>query len=462
MQTEAVLFGSIIETVQLLRRGEITPEELLRLTLKQIERLNPVLNAYLSVIDPKAARTAATPAQPLGGIPISVKDLILTQDFPTTAGSRVRDEDIRRRRDALLVARLRNAGAVIVGKTHLHEFAYGVTNDNAHFGPARNPWDQERVSGGSSGGSAVSVASGMAFASIGTDTRGSIRIPSSFCGVTGLKPTRHRVPLDGVIPLSATMDHAGPLTRTVEDSALLLKILSGSNQKQGLFEGVIEGPSGLRIGVCENYFERLDPAVERTVFAAVEQLRQAGMDVAEVRLNLSERAVWASRVIAGAEALACHESLIESQPRNYDPAVLQRLMNNYRLSAVDLAKAMRIRQQLIEEFHRVFVKVDCLIGASVPSNPPRVGQDFIQIGDQREEIVENLVRMNAPQNVAGIPAMVVPCGFTDLGLPVGLQLVAGADCEEVLFRIGHHFQQITDWHRRVPAAVAGSETGSGS
>jgi aspartyl-tRNA(Asn)/glutamyl-tRNA(Gln) amidotransferase subunit A len=380
-------------------------------------------------------------------IPISIKDLILTQDLPTTAGSKVIERGYQSTRDALLVHRLRQAGAVIIGKANLHEFAYGVTNENAHFGPARNPWALDRSSGGSSGGSGVSVAAGLAFASIGTDTRGSIRIPSSFCGITGLKPTLGAVPTDGVIPLSTTMDHAGPMTRTVEDSALLFKVLAGRNLP-------VEAPardfSDLTLGICEEYLQNVDPSISDVIHAAIKDIGELGMQVKRVNLTRSADAHWASRVIAGSEAAAYHEQYIKTQPQNYDPSVLLRLKKGFQIPAIDLVKAFQIREAVIDEFQEVFKTVDCIVGASVPSLPPRIGEDFLEIGEDKQEVVENLTRMNAPQNVAGVPALVIPCGFVEPGMPVSLQLISNFNREDVLFRIGSGFQRITDWHLRRP------------
>ena len=434
------------ETVERIQQGGLAPADLLDSSSRRIEELNPDLNAFISIQAPPAADRLSTEG-PLAGIPFSIKDLIRTRDLPTTGGSKVFGAGFRSRRDAPLVSRLRKAGAVILGKANLHEFAYGVTNENAHYGPARNPWQAERVAGGSSGGSAVSVAAGMALASIGTDTRGSIRIPAAFCGITGLKPTRGRISTRGVIPLSPLLDHVGPMTRTVADAALVFSVLDLKGEK---FFNPSQVDLSIRLGVCSFYLSRLDTEILRAVEAAVEQFRSAGYSVQEVELAGLDETCQASTVIVSAEALAAHREQLAACPDRYDPAVRRRIEAGERFSAVEMVEALQIRRRMVREFRRVFEQVDCLIGAAVPSFPPRVGQDFVEIDGRKEPIVENLVRFNAPQNMAGVPALVLPCGHGRNGLPLAMQLIAGRNREKVLFSVGRHYQQMTDWHRFRP------------
>ncbi len=441
-------FDSVEETARRVGAGSASAVEVVQRALERVGRLNPRLNALLSV-SPKALDAAhaidrkvkaGAPAGPLAGVPLAVKDLILTRELPTTAGSRVFGAGLETGKDAALVRRLRRAGAVVLAKAHLHEFAYGVTNENAHFGPCRNPHDPARISGGSSGGSAAAVAAGMCPASIGTDTRGSIRIPSAFCGLVGLKPTRGRVSLEGVLPLSRTLDHAGPLARSVADAALLFEVLRTPRRRGGWAVGA--DPSRHRLGVCEYYWSGLDREVERPLRAAVSALEEAGFEVREVALEGIEQALEASRVLAASEAFAYHRRFLEEQPQGYDPAVAERLRQGEEVRGYEVAEARQLRKVLIESFRRAFRQVDCLVGATVPCLPPLVGQGSLSINGREVAVVENLVRLNAPQNVAGVPALVLPWGSARGGLPVSLQLVAGVDREDVLFAVASRLEAL--------------------
>lgn len=458
MSDESILFDGISETVRRIARREISPLRLVELALQRIERLNPRLNAYISFGgDARRRAEAAEKAVgrkrrlgPLHGIPVSVKDLIHVQGFSTTAGSKVFGSGLVPERDAEVAARLRQAGAIIVGKCNLHEFAYGVTNENAHYGTARCPWDLSRVSGGSSGGSAGAVAAGLCFASIGTDTRGSIRIPSACCGVTGLKPTLGRVSTDGVIPLSWTLDHVGPITRSVEDAALLLDVMGSSPRRRKTFlAAAAEAPSQLRLGICGYYLEDLPAEIEKPVQAALRILEKLAKEVREIEIPCLDDALHASGVIAASEALAWHERFIKDRSQAYDPAVLERMKKGFRLTAVDLARALKVRQETMAAFDRAFQACDCLIGAVVPSFPHRVGEDPAKDISKALAVVSSMVRLNAPQNVGGVPALTLPCGFSGR-LPVGLQLIAARGQESALIQLGASFQRETDWHRRRP------------
>ncbi len=454
------LFSSVEGTARAIRHGKLSPTDVVRAALQQIERCNPRLNALIS-LSPTALDAAfaierkvraGQSVGPLAGVPVSIKDLILTRDLPTTAGSRVFGTGLTSKKDALLVRALRRAGAVVVGKAHLHEFAFGVTNENAHFGPARNPWDPDRVSGGSSGGSAVSVAAGMCLASIGTDTRGSVRIPSAFCGLVGLKPTLGTIPLEGVLPLSWTLDHAGPIVRRVRDAALLFQVLRPRGRTDYL-AALSPGSRKLRLrlGVCDYYWTRLDGETKDALDEAVEAFEKHGFQLYPVSIPSIDEALEASRILAASEALAYHRKFIRDKPQAYDPAVLERLRQGETISGVQMAEALHLRRGLIESFREAFRRVDCLVGATVPSLPPRVGQGHLSINGEQEPIVENLVRMNAPQNVAGVPALALPCGFSRDGLPLSMQLIAGFNQEASLFALGHWYQQRTNWHSRQPS-----------
>lgn len=458
MPSDAMLFESIAEVADRFQRRDLSPVELTTLTLERIERLNPRLGAYINHGDDclNQAREAERRFQrkawlgALDGIPISVKDLIDVRGFPTTAGSRVFGDGKIPQSDATAVSRLRRAGAIVVGKTSLHEFAYGVTNENSHFGAAVNPWDSSRTSGGSSGGSGVAVAAGMCFGSLGTDTRGSIRIPSAGCGITGLKPTLGRIPTAGVVPLSWTLDHVGPMARSVRDVAQLYGALAPSRVKRLPAQALGKNVEGLKVGICDYYLNRVDSGTAAAVAASVRLLESAGLKFRRVIIGRLDEALWASGMIASTEALVFHSPFMETNSADYDPAVLTRLRKGRSISGVDLARAFQIRLQVAEEFRRAFRECDCLIAPTIPAPPPRLGEDFLEIGASRVPVVENLVRLCAPQNVAGIPALSLPCGFDPNGLPIGLQIISGRNRENTVLELGAYFQSITDWHLRRP------------
>ena len=449
--------GSILETAGRVRSGEISPLDLLREAQQRIESLNSTLNAYISVNSSaeEEARQLEVELQagqwrgPLHGIPISLKDIIDAKGTATTAGSRVFGEGRQVETDAALVERLRAGGAVILGKTNLHEFAYGVTSENPHFGTVGNPWNSELIAGGSSGGSAVSVATRMCFGSVGTDTRGSIRIPAACCGVTGFKPTLGKVPLDGVIPLSPTLDHAGPIARSVEDAAVLASILCEDPTLEP-FRFRFEPPPQVTVGICPYFLDRIDSEIEQAVWSGIDVLKQAGLAVKAVDIEKLVDAIPASTVIASVEALCYHRQFLDEQQDGYGENVLERLQTGRQHDAVDLAEAFFTRRETGRVFAEIFEEVDCLVGATIPCLPPAVGSNSIDVSGTEEGIVDALVRMNAAQNVAGVPALSLPCGFSTVNTPISLQLIAARGEDQVLLRLGHFFQSVTDWHLQRP------------
>jgi aspartyl-tRNA(Asn)/glutamyl-tRNA(Gln) amidotransferase subunit A len=434
---------------------DISATELLEATLADIHTRDPLFGAFLTVfdhsLDSARARERKGFPGPLHGIPISLKDIVLTKDGPTTAGSRTFGRGIETPTDAPVVRRLRRAGAIIVGKTNLHEIAMGVTTVNEHFGPARNPWDRERIAGGSSGGSAVAVAMGMGFGSVGTDTRGSIRIPAACCGITGLKPTRGLVPTEGVVPLSWALDHVGPMTRSVEDAALMLGVMAGRKALlRKLLAAVDDAPPRYTVGICDYYFRDVDPEIERSVRAAVAVLEASGFRVRPVAIPQLEGAHKASTVITLAEALTFHDERLRSDPAGFGPLIRDRLQPGYALTAVDLVRAERTRLEAVSAMTRAFREVDCLAAPTIPAFPHRIGEQSVTIGGKEARTVESFTRLNSPQNMAGVPALALPCGFSSRGLPIGLQLIAGAGRDDVVLAVGAAYQRETDWHLRQP------------
>jgi len=451
---------SLTEVARLIARGELSPVELVNATLERIERLEPGLNAFLQVLGPQARERARqlergwkqrTRFGALYGVPVSVKDLILTRDARTTAGSRLYGDGIETGTDALVVSRLRRAGAILIGKTNLHEIALGITSVNEHFGPVRNPWAPDHVAGGSSGGSAAAVAAGLGYASIGTDTRGSVRIPAACCGVTGVKPTTGLVPTDGVLPLSWTLDHVGPLTRSIEDAALVLGVIAGRRSRSTRYLESLNRPvEGLRIGLSEYHLRDLDAEVARAVEDATQELAASGARLCNVEMPELDGALRDSLVIGGAEAAAHHERNVKSRPNAYGPKVRERLELGFGFSAVELVQAERKRLRVIEAFAETFREVDVLAGATLPVAASPIGAEHIRVAGRDEPITDGYMRLTAPQSMGTVPAVSLPCGFTAEGLPIGLQLMAPRLREDLLFTVGAALQRRRDWHRRRP------------
>jgi aspartyl-tRNA(Asn)/glutamyl-tRNA(Gln) amidotransferase subunit A len=454
-------FASLQDLVRAVQRRRVSPSELVRASLDAIAREQPRLNAFITVIEEPALAAAArlekkgaTPGR-LAGVPVAVKDLLFTKDAPTTAGSRIYDGGLITGGDADVVARLRRAGAVIIGKTNLHEVALGVTSVNEHFGPARNPWNPEHVSGGSSGGSAVAVAADLCPAAIGTDTRGSIRIPAACCGITGFKPTYGLVSVVGVLPLAFSLDHVGPMARSVDDVRLLLGAMLGGRPVVQRLDKVMKASTRrLVVGISEYHMRDLDSRVARRIEAALRDLRPLVRDLREVRIPELEGVQEASSVIAGSEAVTFHDANIKARPDAYGPLVLGRMKKGYDWTAVDYVNARQKPALVRAAFDQVFREVDVLAGASLPALSPRIdASQQVTIDGREVNTVEAFTRCNSPQNVAGLPALSVPCGLAD-GFPVGLQLFGAEGGDGAVLAVGAAYQRNTDWHMRTPPTGA--------
>ncbi len=451
---------TVAQAGRLIRRGELSPLELVRACLERIQALEPHLNAFITVMEEEALASARRLEEeaargevrgPLHGIPVGVKDLFFTAGVPTTAGSPLMAHVPQE--DATVVARLRQAGAVIVGKLNLHEFAFGATSKNPHYGPVRNPWDTQRVAGGSSGGSGAAVAAGECLAALGTDTGGSIRIPAALCGITGLKPTYGRVSLHGVVPLSWSLDHVGPMCRTAEDCALILQAIAGPDPRDpyaapvpvpdyvSLLDG---GVGGLRIGLPRQHFwEGVQEEVARAVQEAIDVLAELGAQVREVSLPLMDVVPHAVVSILLPEALAYHLPRFRERPEAYGEDVRLRLEMAALIPAVQHVQAQRARRAIVAAWREVFQEIDLLALPTTPIVAPRVEESEL-------EATLTLIRNTNPFNLTGQPAISLPCGFTGEGLPVGLQLVGRWWEEGTVLRAAHAYQQATQWHRRLP------------
>ncbi len=442
----------------LIRAKRLSPVELVRVFLERIEQLNPRLNAYITVMAESALADARAAEREmargkwrgaLDGIPIAVKDNIWTRGVRTTAGTKILSNFVPEQ-DATVVARLRAAGAVVIGKTHLHEFAYGVTSNNLHFGQARNPYDPARIPGGSSGGSAIAVAAGLCAAAVGTDTGGSIRIPAALCGVTGFKPAFGAVPMDGIVPLCASLDHCGPITRTVGDAALLYEVMRGG---RGARTAHARPARRLRLGWPENYFfERLAPEVKSAVDAAVRALEKRGVRITPLKLPQVAAANCASLPIALAEAYQYHREAgyFPARAAEYSEDVCARLEWGAAITAADYLDARGVVARATQEFLECAQRVDALVAPTVPIPAPRIGEERVTTGGEEEEVRGALLRLCRPANLWGAPAISIPCGATREGLPIGLQFIGFEGREAALWQLAGLYESATEWHDRRP------------
>ncbi|MCH8282952.1 MAG: aspartyl/glutamyl-tRNA amidotransferase subunit A [Chloroflexi bacterium] len=453
---------AIAEASRMVRRGQVSCLELTQAALERIDEANPTLNAFITVLRDEALdaareadRRLATdgPLGPLHGIPVSLKDLYDTRGIRTTAASRLMAQRVPQQ-DATVVTRLKQAGAIIVGKANMPEFAYGGIHPE--YGSSKNPWDPARSPGGSSSGSAISVATGMSYASMGSDTGGSIRIPAAFCGVVGLKPTYGRVSRHGVVPLSWTLDHAGPLTRTVRDAALMLRVIAGQDARDpassarpvpNYARGLPRELKNVTIGVPQDYFyDELDGEVERALDAAHVSLRRLGARLKRVSIPHASDSLAAASVITPCEAGAFHWQALRDRPGDFSDSIWGRFTLGLLTPADTYLRAQRLRSLLMNEFHDAFKQVDAMVLPTVPILPDLLGER-----PMTREGISAIGRCTRAFNLTGLPALSLPCGFTGDGLPIGMQLIGRPFDEATLFKIGHAYEQATDWHTRRPA-----------
>ena len=433
-----------------LARGDTTSVRLTAQCLDTIAALNPRLNAFITVTGAAALasarvadvlRASGAPVTALHGIPISLKDLIDDAGVRTTAGSQVRRHVVATT-DATITTRLRAAGAVIVGKTNLHEFAFGTTNDDSGFGGARHPDDDTRSPGGSSGGSAIAVRTGMSIASIGTDTGGSIRIPAGVCGVVGFKPEWGDIPSDGVVPLSRQLDHVGPLARTVTDAWLVYETLAG--RAPGATDRLEPLPlKGLRLGLLTGYFDtRIADDVRAGVAAAVEHLARAGAVIEPVEIpHATDIGPVYLHLVLG-DAAAYHAATLESRPGDYTPPVRLRLELARYLLAEDYARALRGREVIAGEIDRALEGRVALLCPTLPVTAPPIGAATVPVGEGEEAVRNAMLRFTQPFNVGRQPALSLPCGVSATGLPIGLQIVGARGATTLLLRAAAACEQV--------------------
>jgi aspartyl-tRNA(Asn)/glutamyl-tRNA(Gln) amidotransferase subunit A len=444
---------TIREAAESLRRRRVSVLELATAALSRIDRSNPTLRAFITVTAEQALQqarqadaelAAGKDRGPLHGIPMAVKDFFYTRGVLTTGGSAIYRNFVPDR-DAFAVARLEAAGAVMLGKLNMHELAYGITSANPHFGAVTNPWNVKHSPGGSSGGSGAAVAAGLVYAALGTDTGGSIRIPASFCGTVGLKPTYGRVSRRGVMPLSWSLDHVGPLTSSVRDAALVLNAIAGhdpadaSSSRRPVVDFVPDDDCpvrGLRIGFPQNFFfERLDPGVELCVRGAIARLQSLGAEVKPVTLPDISAVNAVARMILLCEASAVLEPHLANRGQ-FGPDVLALLDQGRLLPATDYIHAQRLRKRMQREFARVWSSVDCLVAPTTPNTAPRIGDATVKLGGLEEDVRLATTRLVRSINLLGLPALSIPCGLSGGGLPAGLQIIGPPFEEALILRVG--------------------------
>ena len=454
---------TLAATADRIRSGNLSPIALVQLFLQQIAKCNPAINAFITVAETEAKREAGEAEDlikrgkylgPLHGIPVAIKDLFDTAGIRTTGGSKILANHIPST-DAVAVRKLRERGAVVVGKTNLHEWAVGATNINPHFGATRNPWDLNRVPGGSSGGSAAALAAGMCLGALGTDTGGSVRIPASACGVVGLKPTRGLVSLTGVMPFSWSLDHAGPMALNVEDCAIVLDAISGYDPEDPesvprpiveKYQDSIRNPiDGFRIAVPKDYFfESVPEEMTSAVHDAVKVLEKSGAQVSEVSYADVEEDEKIGVLIRLVEGAAVHYHDLVERRFEIGQDVVDRLERGLRVSVTEYALARRMQAREVRLRARFFEEFDLLVTPTLPIEPPTIlGTDSVQAAGE-------LTKFTSPFNLTGLPAVSIPCGFSRNGLPIGLQLVAGQWKESNLFSAAHFYEETTDWKNKRP------------
>jgi aspartyl-tRNA(Asn)/glutamyl-tRNA(Gln) amidotransferase subunit A len=451
------ILETIVELAPRLRRKEISPVELTRACLERIEKLNPMLNAFITV----TAESALAEAQvaeieiargewrgPLHGIPIALKDLIDTAGTRTTAASALFQDRVPAE-DAEVVQRLRRAGAVIMGKNNLHEFAYGGSSLVSFFGDVHNPWDTAHIAGGSSGGSAAAVAAGLCYAAIGTDTAGSIREPAALCGCVGIKPTYGRVSARGVIPLSWSLDHVGALAATVGDAAAVLQAIAGYDALDAgsadvpvadYVSGLRDGTKKLRVGIPrEHFYEELDEEVSAAVEAALVVIGELVQDVHDIKIE-----VTTDRTVQAAESFAYHAGHVARTPERYQPETLRRIRSGENISAAEYIQRRRELDEERRRAHDFFAGVDLLVTPTMPIPAPAIA-DLKKDPDALRPAELKLLRNTRPFNVWGLPAISVPCGFTKSGLPIGLQIAGAHWREDLVLRLAHAYEQAVNF-----------------
>ncbi len=443
------------------QKKEVSPVELTKSCLARIETLNPKLNAFITITDTAAledARKAEAEISrgewkgPLHGIPLAVKDLIDIAGVKTTAASAVLQDNVPSA-DAEVIRRLKSAGAILLGKLNLHEFAYGGSGIIGHFVTARNPWNTAHVTGGSSSGSAAAVAACLCYGAIGTDTAGSIRLPAACCGITGLKPTYGLVSARGVIPLSWSLDHVGPMARTAADAALILQAIAaydpqdvGSQKFPPVYypSAIEESTAALRIGIARDFWKEVDGEIASAVNSAADTLAKITAGVQEVELSTDT-----DRTLVRCEAYAYHQKYLPQEEKDYDPETLRRIRSGADVTAPQYIQAQRELLQQRRQILQMFERVDLILTPTTPLLAPTFGE-LQAAPDQLRDKEMIMLRNTRPFNVSGLPSMSLNSGFSKSGLPIGLQIIGAPGAEGLVLALAHAYQKQTDWHKQKP------------
>jgi aspartyl-tRNA(Asn)/glutamyl-tRNA(Gln) amidotransferase subunit A len=444
------------------QKKEVSPVELTQACLARIEKLNPRLNAFITVTgaaaleDARKAEAEITRGEwkgPLHGIPLAVKDLVETAGVKTTAASAVLKDNVPTA-DAEVVRRLKLAGVILLGKLNLHEFAYGGSGIIGHYGPARNPWNTAHVTGGSSSGSAAAVAACLCYGAIGTDTAGSIRLPAACCGITGLKPTYGLVSTRGVVPLSWSLDHVGPMTRSAADAALMLQAIAaydpqdiGSQKFPPVYypSAIEESTAALRLGVARDYWNEVDGEIKSAVDAAVTMLTKITAGVQEVELSTET-----DRTVVRCEAYAYQQKYLPATEKDYDPETLRRIRSGADVTAPQYIQAQRDLLQQRRQILQMFERVDLVLTPTTPMLAPT----FTELQAEPDQLRNKemvMLRNTRPFNVYGLPSISLNCGFSRSGLPIGLQITGAPGAEGAVLALAHTYQQQSAWHKQKPA-----------
>lgn len=465
--TKQLAEKSIGELAPLLESKEVSPVEVTEAVLKQVETYNGQINAYIRV-DAEDAQTSAKIAESeimkgnykgkLHGIPMALKDIFYVKDKVVTMGSKIH-KDFMPTYSATVVEKLAAAGVIFTGTLNMHEYAWGGTNNNPHFGPCRNPWDLEKIPGGSSGGSGAAVAADMTIASLGTDTGGSIRIPSAVCGIVGLKPTHGRVSKHGVFPLSWSLDHAGPMTKTVTDAAILLECIAGFDVNDpttidkpvsSYTTGLSENLKGMIIGVEEDFFlTNLQPDVQELFNKAIKTLKSLGAEIKPITIPSLKNAHYAEMITVLAEASAIHHTNFKKRPEDFGKDVRLSLELGELPSAVEYIQAQQIRHKIKQEFQEIFKTVDTILAPTLPFTAPKIGQEITIINNQNLKVSDELIRLQSPANLTGLPSISVPCGLSE-NMPVGIQFIGDAFDEHVIIKAAYAFECTNSMEGRKP------------
>ena len=467
---EDIAFASIHELAPKIRDGSVSPVELTEIALERVAELNDVLNAFIDVWHEESLDVARKAEReigrgdhrgPLHGIPIGLKDLVDVAGKVTTGGSRVLKNNVASS-NATITDRFNDAGAITIGKTHLVEFAFGPTGVNPHMGDVHNPWDLSRITGGSSSGSGAAVSAGIVYGAIGSDTGGSIRMPASLCGIAGLKPTYGRVPRTGVLDLSWSSDHVGPMTRRTADCAYMLNAIAGHDPLDNASARVPvpdfaadldKGLDGIRVGVPEHYFfdaDIVDAEVVSSVNAAIELLGRNGAEVVSVPMPWVGDGRAINQAIVLPEAVAVHEKLLAEHADGYTPAVRSRIQAGLAIPAIDYIRAQRARQMFAEKMAHATKHVDVIATPSVPPRTPTIAECTPGPGEVMAEKGADIPLFTSIADVTGQPSLSVVCGFDSGGMPIGLMITGDAFDETTVLRVGHAYEELAGWHNRRP------------